>query len=89
MPRWEECEGPTATEQVPCEGARKRGLQFVDPRRRDTEDGIWAERMDNVANSVSMDLINGVVVVSLGHDACFEERRDDAGIPHVDCIFYS
>ena len=76
-------------EQGPCEGARKCGLRFVDHRRRGTEDGIGVERVDNVADGVSMDLIDGIFVVSLGHDARFEEWRDDARIPHIDCMFPS
>ena len=56
-------------EQVSCEGARKCGLRFVDPWRVGTGDGIGAERVNNVVDGVSMDLIDGVVVVSLGHGA--------------------
>ena len=74
---------------MPCEGTRKCGLRFVDPRRRATEGGIGVELMDNLADGVSMHLINGVFVVTLGHDAVFEERSDDAGVPRVDYMFPS
>ena len=56
-------------EQVPCKGARKCGLLFVDPWWWGTRDGIGAEHVNNVVDGVSMDLIDGVVVVSLGHGA--------------------
>ena len=42
--------------------------------------------MDNVADGVSMDLIDDVFVVLLGFKASFKELRDDAGVPHVDCM---
>ena len=49
--------------------ARVQGSAVSDPWRWGTGDGIGAERVNNVVDGVSMDLIDGVVVVSLGHGA--------------------
>ena len=73
----------------PAMGTRKRGLRFVDLRRRGAEDGIGVERIDNVADGISVNLINGFFVVPLEHDAAIEERRNNAGVSRVDCVFHT
>ena len=89
MPRWEECKGPSAAEQMPCEGARKCGLRFVDHRRRGTEDGIGVERVDNVEDGVSMDLFKCPFVFVLRKNVVSEERRDDVTVFCEEGLFHA